>query len=332
MRWLTLLTITVIAGCSGNSGSSGPKFAVVTNNPDEFWTLAEKGAAKAAKDFNCEVAFRKPSKDDAQEQRDILNALVNKGYDGIAVSVINPVDQLADLKQIASKTKLITMDNDAKGSDRICYIGTDNIAAGRSAARLVAQALPKGGTIAVFVGNMSSLNAQQRHQGLMEELTAIGKAKGVTYTLYKNEPITDGANDQNAANNARQAMEQIGNQPNVCFIGLWAYNPPAILEAAKTKGLVNKVKIVGFDEREATLAGIMAGEIEGTVVQDPFNFAYQSVEILAAEQKGDTSKRAKTTVPHRIITKDGKVPSGETAKGMTAAEFKTDLEAKMGGK
>ena len=118
----------------------------------------------------------------------------------------------------------------------------------------------------------------------------------------------------------------------VCFVGLWAYNPPALLEAAKTKGLAKKVKIVGFDEREATLAGIVAGEIEGTVVQDPFNFAYQSVEILAAEKKGDTSKRAKNTVPHRIITADGKVPEGEKAQGMTTVEFKADLEAKMSGK
>jgi len=334
MRRILFLFAFILAGCSGNSGSSSstPRFAVVSNNSDEFWTLAESGAAKAGKDFNCEVVFRKPEKGTLIEQRDILNALVNQGFDGISVSVINPIEQAADLKQIAGKMKLITMDNDAEGSDRICYIGTDNIAAGRSAGKLVARALPKGGTIGVFVGSMSALNAQQRFKGLMDELGEIGKSRGVEYTLYRNEPITDNVNPEQAAVNARQALEKLGGEPNVCLVGLWAYNPPALLEAAKTKGLAGKVKIVGFDEKDATLDGIKAGHIEGTVVQDPYNFAHQSIEILAAEKKGDTSKRAKTTVPHRIITADGKVPEGEKAKGLTAAEFKTDLDAKMAGK
>ena len=46
--------------------------------------------------------------------------------------------------------------------------------------------------------------------------------------------------------------------------------------------MANQIKIVGFDEDFATLAGIAAGEIEATVVQDPFAYGYKSVEALAA--------------------------------------------------
>jgi ribose transport system substrate-binding protein len=323
-------------GCGGGSDNpiAGKKhrIAIVSNNPEEFWTIAERGGEKAAADFNCEVLFRKPPGGDVTKQRNILNELLNQGYDGIAVSVIDPENQAPALKQMATKTKLITMDNDADGSDRICYVGTDNIAAGRAAGHLVARALPNGGTIAVFVGQSSPLNAKQRFEGTMAVLREAEKAKGVKYTLYKNEPITDGANRETAQVNAKAALEQIGGEPNVCMVGLWAYNAPAILEAARSKGLAKKVKIVAFDEMDATLAGIEAGEIEGTVVQDPFNFAYQSVEILVAELNGDTGKRAKGAVPHRVITIDGKVPPGEAAKGLTAKEFKADLDAKLGKK
>lgn len=307
-----------------------PRFAIVSNNPEEFWTIAERGAEKAARDFNCEVVFRKPDKGEVTTQRDILNALVNQGFDGIAVSVIDPTEQAPDLRRMARRTRIITMDNDADDSDRLCYVGTDNVAAGRSAGRLVVRALPQGGTVAVFVGQSTPLNAQQRYQGVQEALREAEQARGVKYTIYKNEPITDGANRETAQDNAKQALEQLGGNPNVCFVGLWAYNAPAILEAARSKGLAKKVKIVGFDEMDATLEGIAAGEIEGTVVQDPFNFAYMSVEILAAEVKGDASKRAKSAVPHRIITQDGKLPDGEKAKGLTADEFKKDLDAKLG--
>ncbi|CAN5455067.1 sugar-binding protein [soil metagenome] len=333
---LLLAGLIGLVGCSGNNGSGTTagktKIAIVSNNPEEFWTIAEKGAEKAAKDFDCSVVFRKPDKGEVQAQRDIVNALAEQGVQGMAISVIDPVNQAPDLKLIAGKLKLITMDNDAEKSDRICYVGTDNIAAGKSAGRLVAKALPAGGTVAVFVGQISPLNAKQRFDGVMEALREVEKAKGVKYTLYKNEAITDGANREQAQINARQALEQLGNEPNVCMVGLWAYNAPACLEAVKSKGLAKKVKIVAFDEMDATLTGITAGEIEGTVVQDPFNFAYQSVEILAAEIKGDTSKRTKTAVPHRIITGDGKVPEGETGTGMTAAAFKADLDIKLGRK
>ena len=78
--------------------------------------------------------------------------------------------------------------------------------------------------------------------------------------------------------------------PDVCLIGLYAYNPPAILAAAKRKSLVGKIKIVGFDENPVTLKAIAAGEIEGTVVQDPYNYGYKSVEVLAAVARGDKSK------------------------------------------
>src|SRR5437016_3762747 len=97
-------------------GADKTRIAIVSNNPEEFWTIAEKGAEKAAKDFNCEVVFRKPEKGEVTAQRDILNALVNQGFDGIAVSVIDPVEQAPDLKRMAKTTKLITMDNDAEGS------------------------------------------------------------------------------------------------------------------------------------------------------------------------------------------------------------------------
>ena len=73
--------------------------------------------------------------------------------------------------------------------------------------------------------------------------------------------------------------------PDLCMVGLYAYNPPAILEAAKAKSMVGQVKIVGFDEDWETLKAIATGEIEATVVQDPFKYGYKSVEALAANAR-----------------------------------------------
>jgi ribose transport system substrate-binding protein len=331
-RGLSLAALAVLAlipACNSGGGGSGKiKVAIVSNNPEEFWTIAEAGARKGAKDFDVDVIFRKPEKGDVTVQMDIVNALVKQGIAGIAVSVINPQEQAPDLKRIAAQTKLVTMDNDAEGTDRICYIGTDNYAAGKAAGRLVKEALPEGGTVAIFVGQMSALNAQQRFHGVVDELAGRKDAEGPTYgkyTLYRGEAITDAANREQSKVNAQQALAKIGGEPKVCLVGLWAYNAPTLVEAVSADKAYQHVKIVGFDEDWLTLDGVENGKIHGTVVQDPFNFGYKSVEVLAAEARGDTSKRVKEAVPYRVITKDGKVPPGENNKGIAAAEFRKDL-------
>jgi ribose transport system substrate-binding protein len=329
--------LAVIPACGGGNTTGGgrPRVAVVTNNPELFWTICEAGATQAGKDLDVEVTFRKPEKGDVPIQMDILNALVRQGYDGIAVSVIDAKNQTPDLRRIAGQTKLITMDSDAPESERICFVGVDNYEAGKSAGRLVKQALPDGGTVAVFVGQMSGDNARQRFQGVIDELAGQKGAKGPVlgkYILFRNEALTDNSNREQSQNNARQVLEQIGELPNVCLVGLFAYNPPAILEAAKSKGMAGKVKIVGFDEDEKTLSGIEAGEIAGTVVQDPYGYGYKSVEILAAEARGDQSKRSGTNVPHRLVTRDGKPPAGEAVQTLTVPAYRADFAAKTGKK
>jgi ribose transport system substrate-binding protein len=322
----------VFASCNRDSGKDNKiKIAVVTNNPEDFWTIAEKGAQDAADKHGVELIFRKPDKGEAGLQLNILNELVAKGVKGIAVSVINPQEQTPDLKRIAGQTNLITMDNDATESGRLCYIGTDNYVAGRAVGKLVKEVMPNGGTVAIFVGQKEPLNARQRFQGVIDELAgkdnADPKAPLGKYTLYKNDMITDNAQRATCVDNAKDAIEKTGTD-NVCMVGLWAYNAPAILTAAQSKGAVGKIKIVSFDEYPDTLTAIERGEIYATVVQDPYNFGYKSVEILAeAAKSGDTSAVSKEPVrniKHRIVAKE----EGNDRLGVK--KFSEDLNRLLG--
>src|ERR671930_56133 len=71
---------------------------------------------------------------------------------------------------LATKTVLITTDSDAPQSNRLAYIGTDNVAAGRQAGEEIKKALPNGGKIALFVGTMDADNARERVQGIKEAI------------------------------------------------------------------------------------------------------------------------------------------------------------------
>lgn len=325
MFLLPALVLGMVPACKKESGK--PKIAIVTNNPELFWVYCEAGARKAAEDpaNNVELIFRRPEKGDVSVQMDIVNALENQGVAGMAVSVLDPDNQAGPLKILSGKLKLLTMDNDAPGSDRICYVGTDNYAAGRMVGKLVAEVMPQGGDLAVFVGEAAPLNARQRFWGVIDELEGrelrkdfpapkYGAKVAGKYDLYQKEAVTDNSNRETCKDKVTTALSLIGDHPNICMVGLWAYNPPAILEAMG--GKFSHVKVVAFDEDDQTLLGIDSGRVYASVVQNPYEFGKKSVEILAAEVRGNTSKRINEPIPYRVVTKNGLNKDGKDSETM----------------
>jgi ribose transport system substrate-binding protein len=307
------LVVAALPGCGGRSSKT--QVAFVSNNPEEFWSICERGASKAADETGVELLFRRPSEAAPSEQKQIIDSLLAEGVSAVAVSVIDPKNQADYLNSVAERVPLIAVDNDAPNTKRLCYIGTDNVAAGKAVGELVKKVMPKGGTIAIFVGQIEPLNARERRQGVLEALAGKKDAgpdadgKIGPYKLHGvgagRGPFTDGGNRKKAKENADDVLVQLEGEPDVCLVGLWAYNPPAILAAVETKRLQGKVKIVAFDEDKETLRGIREGSIAGTVVQQPYQFGYQSVKVMAALAKGDRSllpKDGLMPVPHRLIT------------------------------
>ena len=104
------------------------------------------------------------------------------------------------------------------------------------------------------------------------------------------------------------AEDALSRYPGIdAMIGLFAYNPPAILQALEQAGKLNEIKVIGFDEQEETLAAIQAGTAYGTVVQNPYMYGYKSVEILNSLASGDQSVIPENKIVHidgRQIRKD----------------------------
>ncbi|HKG79282.1 MAG TPA: sugar-binding protein, partial [Pyrinomonadaceae bacterium] len=227
-----------------------------------------------------EVEFRIPADGTAAEQQRVIDDLLAKGIHGIAISPVDPANQTPMLNRASSQTLVVTQDSDAPNSNRICYIGTDNVQAGRQAGELVKEALPQGGKIMVFVGVLDAANAQQRYQGLKEALAG------------SNVQIIDVRTDNTDRVRAKSnASDTLVNNPDIAgMVGLWSYNGPAILAAVKEANKADKVKIVAFDEEDETLSGIKDGAIYATVVQQPFEFGYRSMELMAKVLNGDKSQ------------------------------------------
>jgi ribose transport system substrate-binding protein len=274
-----------VGGCRSaterpSDGASTLRLAFVTNNSADFWTIARRGVEKADAELaDVEVDFRLTPPPEAAEQQRIVDDLLTRGVDAIAISPVDPQNQTPMINAAAKRALVFTQDSDAPQSDRACYIGTDNVAAGRQAGQLIRQAIPEGGSIMLFVGKLDAQNAQERIQGIKETLA------GSNIRLI--DVRTDDVDDVRAKANAADTLVRY---PDIkALVGLWSYNGPAILNAVREAGKVGRVKIVAFDEADETLAGVKDGAIHGTVVQQPFEFGYQSIVRMAQALRGDRS-------------------------------------------
>jgi len=267
------------------------------------------------KEFGIKCEVHMPTKGVVDQKR-IMESLLAKGVDGIAISPIDAENQTQFLNDAAKNTKLITHDADAPKSDRLVYIGTNNYMAGRALGKLVKEALPEGGEVFIFVGRLEQLNARQRRQGVIDELLdrtvqKLGSVKfdpedarnltaeGSNYTIL--ETRTDNFDKAAAKRNAETA---ITNHQNLkCMVGLFAYNPPACIDAIKEAGKAGEIKVCGFDEQDALLQAIKDGTAHGTISQQPWEYGYESVKMLKNILEGKNPESTFHEVPFLVVTK-----------------------------
>lgn len=289
------------------------KLAFVTNNVSDFWKIAAAGVHKFEKEAGVQVDIKMPPSAKTEEQNGYFENLVSQGYNGIAVSVIAPNDQVQVLNKAAKKTNVLTFDSDCPKSNRILYIGTNNFEAGRTLGAEIVKLLPNGGKMAVFVGTLSADNAAQRLGGIE---AAIKDHK--IEIVAKKEDATDKAK---ARSNVEDVINAYSDLNLVC--GLWSYNGPAIAAALEGSGKKGKILAAVFDEEQGTLEGIRAGSINCTCVQKPFQFGYLSSRWLR-----DLAVQGDATV----LPPGGNIDTGvDVITKDKVDQFQKDLEAMKAG-
>ncbi|HLH51949.1 MAG TPA: sugar-binding protein [Roseiarcus sp.] len=282
----------------GSAQAAGKKtLAFVVNGASDFWKIAEAGVKKAQGELpNYDLQFKYPEQAAAAVQQRVLEDLVAAGAAGIMVSAVDPKNQTEELNKIASQTVLFTTDSDAPQSKRVAYIGSSNTDLGKAAGKLMLQALPNGGKCVGFVGLLGADNARERIEGVKETI----KGSKVELVDVRGDEI-----DQTRAK--RNVEDTLAAMPDVsCLVGFYSYNTPRIYEVLKEAGKLGKIKIIGFDEDPITLGGVKEGSIVGTVVQQPFEWGYQGMKLMAKYIEGDKSgipANGVIIVPGKVIDK-----------------------------
>lgn len=275
-----------------------PTLAFVVNGASDFWKAAEAGVKKAQAELpGYTLELKYPEQSSVAIQQRLMDDLVTAGVKGIMVSAVDPKTSTDGLNKIASETALFTTDSDAPQTKRVAYIGSSNVDAGKQAADIAKKAMPNGGKCLGFVGLLGADNAKERIQGFKDGLA------GTKITL--DDVRGDDIDQARAKKNVEDAL--VASPDVTCMVGFYSYNTPRIYEALRDAGKLGSITVVGFDDDPITLGGVKEGTIASTVVQQPFEWAYQGMKLMAAYLKGDKSgipAGGLIIIPTKIIGKD----------------------------
>ncbi len=281
---------------------------IITNGISPFWDPMGVGMETAMKEVGCKAEWSGPQNSTIQDQKRMVEDAIAKGADGIALSCIEAKASEQIIQMILDKgIPVITFDSDSPGSSRLCYIGTNNVNAGKAAGDAACKLLPSGGKFVGFVGNISAQNARERRDGFVE----AAKARGIELI----DVIDDNKDSSRARRNVEDTMTKQGSAIHG-LLGLFSYNGPAISQAVSNAGKRADYKIVVFDAEPVTLSELEKGNIDATVVQKPYDFGYLSTKLLYyINRKGWAEAKKEMKIPDDGIYDTGvEVITPETVK------------------
>ncbi len=304
MKRLIALALAATVAMPAAALAADYTFALVPkamNNP--FFDLARDGCYKAQEelaDVTCE--YIGPGEHTELEQIQIVQDLITKGVDGIAVAPSNAPAMAKVLKAaVDAGIPVMTWDSDLLEEDkglRTTYVGTNNYDIGVNLAKLAMERHPDGGTVCLQTGGAAAANHNERLKGARDTLAGkdMGTPPGAAlageggWTEISGCPLI--TNDD--GNVAVQGMTDIlaANPDLTLFLSTGAFTQwfdNAYRKAAepyKAKMDAGEMTIVVADTLPMQLEQTKDGLGNGLVGQRPFEMGYKSMFILKDIKEG----------------------------------------------
>lgn len=283
---LTFFLIAVLFGCakSADFDNKNNNIAIITKGSDSnFWNDMKNGAMSAANEYNVNITFEGPeNEEDYKTQNKMIENAISSNVGVIILSAIDfEKNAAATQKAIDSGIKVITVDSDVDVNGKELFIGTDNIEAGKKAAKQVVDLCKGQKSINIGIVNYgaNTENGKERLKGFSDYIDEIDNAKIV-------DTVNIESNKESATAGAEELLKN-HEQINV-LIGFNEWSTLGVAYAIKELNLNDKVFGIGFDSNVNCVNMLESGEIDTLIVQNPFSMGYTSVskasEILSGKK------------------------------------------------
>ncbi|MGO4871901.1 MAG: ribose ABC transporter substrate-binding protein RbsB [Roseiarcus sp.] len=287
---LGVVLAAIIAVGATTAAQAADKLALVLstlNNP--FFVTLRDGAETKAKELGYDLVVLDSQNDPAKELSNVEDVL----NQNVKLVMLNPADSdAAKASVMAANHKnvpVITLDRSANGGDVVTHIASDNVAGGRMAADLVIKKLGGKGNVVELEGVPGASAARDRGKGFGDEIATAPGIK-VIASQTANFDRTQGLN---VMENILQAHSDID--------AVFSQNDEMALGALKAiQAAHRKIVVVGFDATDDARAAIKAGEMYGTIAQQPAMIGSLGVEAADKILKGQSVPKF-TGVPLQVV-------------------------------
>ncbi len=287
---LALVTAVImmasLAACGGGKKDSGggtgaaasdksdESYVYVTfEKGSEYFSWVYAGFLAAANELGVKVELQGPADADASQEAKVLETVTGKHPEGILVACADEDTLVSSINNALDEgIPVITCDSDCPGSERLCYLGTDNASFGATAAEFIGEKL--GGSGEVIIVTLFGSAAQEERCAGFENYLAEN------YPGIKIVDTCNEAGDTATAESNTTAALQANPGVNAVF-STGGTGSAGAAAAVRTVGR-DGITVVGSDFGTATLECMEKGEIAATVVDDPYMMGYQSLLQLYA--------------------------------------------------
>lgn len=298
---IMFLILTIILGATGcykiDRKSSGQETKtiefIVKMGGGEHWEMVRLGAQEASKEFNINMNFTAPDKEqDVDVQEKLVESAIERKVDAIVLSssdykrMVNVVEKATD-----NKIPVIIIDSLVDTDKVLSTVSTNNFEAGKQAGSKIAQLVGDNSNIAVMSFVKESESAENREKGIEAALKNYKNINIVAKEYcYSNEK---------ASEELTKSVIQLNKDIN----GIVALNSSASLGAARAieeLGLKGKIKLVTFDSTMLGIQYLEDGVIQATVVQNPFMIGYLGLKYGAMAARGEKIPK-NTEIESKVI-------------------------------
>jgi ribose transport system substrate-binding protein len=319
-----LLTVGVclLGGCSRPDANVKYRIAVVPKGlTHEFWQSIHRGAERAAADLSAEgvstvIEWDGPQKEsDGREQINLVNLKVGAGVNGLVLAPQDGKRMFDCVADVVDKGVPVVIIDSGLDPERlkqrpnliVKYVATDNYHGGRLAAKRLLEVLDKDGktnpNIVMLRYAVGSESTERREQGFLDYLEEQKKA-GKSFTLVSSDQYA-GSTVNEAEKNAGPLLLRFKDKMDGLFV-VNESSSTGMLNALRSQGLNGKVRFVAFDSSEPLLQALREGDIDGTIVQDPYRMGYLGVWTLVKHLEGVdvSSDGMNLSTGEYVVTKD----------------------------
>jgi LacI family transcriptional regulator len=226
-----------------------------------------------------------------------LDGLLAEAVSGVALVAVDAPEVRASVNRLVEAgVPVVTLVSDLTGSYRHHYAGVDNIAAGRTAARLLGRFLGgRSGSVAVLVGSMLVRDHQERLDGF----SSVMAEEFPTLTL---RPVLEGRDDPETVNGLISAA--LASDEGIIGIYSIGAGNRGLIRALAERANGRDLTVVVHELTEHTRAALEAGLIDVVLNQDAGHEVRSAIRVLKAKADGLDVIAAQERIRLDIFLKD----------------------------